>query len=133
MKVLRRDDDWDPAGGRVRRICLRVAAAGAITTAVVGAASLVAPAPSPAGVSTSPGMAAERLAASPERAHLGTLEGRGHHLLIFATPDGPRYTALDALGNPIASDLTSDEVYRVSPDADVDRLISGPVMLADFD
>jgi len=134
MKVLRRDDDLDPTANRMGRILTRVGVAGVLAGGFVGAALLVEPSPSPAGPAGAIDEPVEPLTApSPERVTLGTLEGLEHTLIIVATPDGPRYTALDPLGNPIAVDLPADEVYRVVPDADVDRMIAGPLMLADFD
>ncbi|MFG0274152.1 MAG: hypothetical protein ACF8QF_03755 [Phycisphaerales bacterium] len=140
MKVLRRDDDWNPSPRRIPRILMRVGVAGALAGAFVAAALLVEPSPSPAGNARSMDAPADLDAETeatdeqaPDRVSLGALEGLEHSLLIHATPEGPRYTLLDPLGNPIATDLPADEVYRVHPDADVDRMIAGPLMLADID
>jgi hypothetical protein len=54
--------------------------------------------------------------------YLGELVGRNHSVVIHATPDGPRYTALDGLGNVIAADLMADEVYQLLPDVNIDTL-----------
>jgi hypothetical protein len=142
MKVLRRDDDWNPAARRVPRILMRVGVAGGLAGAFVAAALLVEPSPSPAGSARPIDAPADADPTNPDavageqpsdRVSLGSLLGLEHSLLIHATPEGPRYTLLDPLGNPIATDLAGDEVYRVHPDADVDRMIAGPLMLADID
>jgi hypothetical protein len=68
----------------------------------------------------------------PDRVSLGELIGFDHRVHIVATPEGPRYTALDNLGNVIAAELYADELYHVLPNADVKSMIAGPLMRADI-
>ncbi|MHC4976624.1 MAG: hypothetical protein ACYTF7_08465 [Planctomycetota bacterium] len=78
--------------------------------------------------------------------YLGELVGKDHSVIIHATAEGPRYTAIDGLGNVIATDLQVHEVYRYLPDANLETisaddnglldtplLLDDALMLADYD
>ena len=53
---------------------------------------------------------------------VGQLEGRENRLLMFASPEGPRYTVYSLAGDLLAPDLAADDVYRAFPDLDLSTL-----------
>jgi len=67
------------------------------------------------------------------RVSMGVLQGRDITLHLIATPDGPRYTVLDATGAVIAERVTREELSSLRPDLNLDNLIAGPLMLAPID
>jgi hypothetical protein len=57
---------------------------------------------------------------------LGQLEGREHRVLIFASPEGPRYSVYSLSGELLQADLAADDVYRAFPDLELGSLRDVP-------
>jgi hypothetical protein len=68
---------------------------------------------------------------------LGTLHGATHEVWAYASPDGPRYTVIDALGNVVLVDVAAEDVYRTVPEVDLKNMQlepgaeGGPLMMVD--
>lgn len=71
---------------------------------------------------------------------LGLLQDQRYHVLVYTSPDGPRYSVFALTGALLEADLPADQIYRVFPDLDVTKLRAdppngvtptGPLMLAD--
>ena len=68
---------------------------------------------------------------------LGTLHGARHEVWAYASPEGPRYTVIDALGNVLMEDAHADDVYRTVPEVDLKNMqlepgaTGGPLMMVD--
>lgn len=58
-------------------------------------------------------------------AYLGELRGRNERLRIRLTPDGPRYTVLDAQGFILDSGLDREALHRLYPDLDPASIDAG--------
>src|SRR5262249_38131926 len=53
---------------------------------------------------------------------LGSLESTEHIVLVYASPDGPRYSVFTLQGRLISADLAAEDVYREVPDLDLSTL-----------
>lgn len=68
---------------------------------------------------------------------IGSLEGPTHDVWAYASPDGPRYTVIDAMGNVVMEDAIADDVYRTVPEVDLKNMrlepgaVGGPLMMVD--
>lgn len=68
---------------------------------------------------------------------IGSLEGPTHDVWAYASPDGPRYTVIDAMGNIVVEDAIADDVYRTVPEVDLKNMrlepgaVGGPLMMVD--
>ncbi|TVS05998.1 MAG: hypothetical protein EA423_06245 [Phycisphaerales bacterium] len=58
-------------------------------------------------------------------AYLGELRGRTQRLRIRLTPDGPRYTVLDAQGFILDTNLDRESLHRLYPDLDPASIDAG--------
>lgn len=58
-------------------------------------------------------------------AYLGELRGRTQRLRIRLTPDGPRYTVLDAQGFILDTNLDREALHRLYPDLDPASIDAG--------
>ncbi len=62
---------------------------------------------------------------------LGMMEGRERNIYISASPEGPRYTITDSLGNILGENLTASEVEEQFPDLGLENMVSGVGLMAD--
>lgn len=68
---------------------------------------------------------------------LGTLHGPTHDVWAYASPEGPRYTVIDAMGNVVMEDAAAEDVYRTVPEVDLKNMRlepgaeGGPLMMVD--
>jgi len=72
-----------------------------------------------------------RTSAGSQNESLVSLIGKEHAIHIQATPKGPRFTVTDRAGAALAEDLTAKEVYKRFPDLWSEKMIAGPLMMAD--
>ncbi|MFG0256937.1 MAG: hypothetical protein ACF8GE_03440 [Phycisphaerales bacterium JB043] len=123
-----------------RRRYSRIAGRVVIATLSVGLFVAIASVFEPQDTTATPQRASARPAAPTalDGSYMGELVGRDHSVIIHATSEGPRYTALDGLGNVIATGLTAEQVYRYLPDvnietlsADDNGLLDSPIILDD--
>lgn len=111
----------------------------------LGAASLIKPDPRSATASPADGAAAlppspRTLSAEEERIALelartphpagwkplGMLQDTRYHVLIHASPAGPRYSIFTLKGRLLQGDMHADDVYRSFPDLDLTKLRLDP-------
>lgn len=68
---------------------------------------------------------------------VGSLHGPTHDVWAYASPEGPRYTVIDAMGNVVMEDAVADDVYRTVPEVDLKNMqlepgaVGGPLMMAE--
>ena len=60
---------------------------------------------------------------------LGLMEGAEYYVLIYGSPEGPRYTVCTLSGRTLQSDLPADDVYRAFPTVDVEGMRLEPAVL----
>ena len=53
---------------------------------------------------------------------IGSLEGTEHLVLVYSSPNGPRYSVFTLQGRLVAGGLEAGEVYRVVPELDMTTL-----------
>ena len=70
--------------------------------------------------------------------NLGAMEGAEYVVLVYGSPQGPRYTVCNRLGEVLERDLAADDVYRSFPDLNIPGMRlepasdgAVPMMLAD--
>jgi len=135
------------SGASRRRVVWRLGLCCAALCVFVVVASVVRPDVSTAGAGgterdvTDPSAVAAPDAPPERNAHgwalVGVLRGATHEAWVYASPDGPRYTVIDARGWLVLEDAQVDEVYRAVPEMDLKNLRlepgegSGPLMMVD--
>lgn len=110
--------------------------AGGAVFAVMAAGAVLGPfasSGSPPALRAQPGLSGARTPTPPEALlargeprFLGEMLSPAYRVLVFAYPDGPRYTVCDARGRILGERLTPEEVSGEFPGLDVQTLRFGP-------